>query len=73
MELLPWDVWGGMPGPGDRITDALAEQLDQVAAITANCDTAADSRARYGDEQFRVPARVYNFLRQQDEPVIEIA
>jgi hypothetical protein len=70
-ELLPWDVWGGMPRPGDPITDAAAEEFDQIAALTADPDTAAESRARYANEQFRVPAHVYNFLRQKNEPVIE--
>ena len=73
MELLPWDVWGGMPGPDDPITDVLAEEFDQLAAITASPDTAAESRAQYENKQFRVPAHVYNFLRQTNEPVIEIA
>jgi hypothetical protein len=73
MELLPWDVWGCMPGPDDPIPDILAEEFDQVAAVTADPDTAADSRARYGNERFRVPAHVYNFLRRANESVIETA
>jgi hypothetical protein len=72
MELLPWDLWGAMPGPDDPITDVLAEELDRLAAITAVPGTAADSRARYQNRQFHVPAHVYNFLRQTNEPVIEI-
>jgi hypothetical protein len=44
VELLPWGVWGEMPGPDDPITNVLAEELDQVAAITADPDTAAESR-----------------------------
>jgi hypothetical protein len=71
MELLPWDVWGGMPGPDDPTTELLAEEFDQLAAITADPDTAVETRARYDDERFRVPARVYNFLRQANEAVIE--
>lgn len=73
MELLPWDVWGVMPRPGEPINDFLAEEFDQLAAITADPDTAAESRARYDNERFRVPAWVYNFLRQANEPVIDIA
>lgn len=72
VELLPWDVWGGMPGPDDPITDVLAEEFDQVAAITADPDTAAGSRARYANERFRAPAQVHNFLRQTKESVVEI-
>lgn len=72
MELLPWDVWGGMPRPDELITDVLAEQFDRIAAITADPDTAADSRALYGNEPFRVPAHVYNFLRRTNKSVIGI-
>jgi hypothetical protein len=72
MELLPWDVWGAMPGPDEPINDVLAEDLDQLAAITADPDTAAESRTLYDNGQFRVPPRVYNFLRRTNEPVIEI-
>jgi len=64
MELLPWDVWGGMPSPGGPVGD-----FDEVAAMTAAPASAADCRARYEQERFRVPARVYNFLRQAHEPV----
>lgn len=71
MELLPWDVWGAMPEPDAPIDDILAEELDQLAAITADPDTAAESRTRYNDERFRVPARVHNFLRRTEEPVID--
>jgi Transglutaminase-like superfamily len=72
MELLPWDVWGAMPGPDEPIDDVLAAEFDQLAAITADPDTAAESRARYDDERFRVPAHVYNVLRQSIELVIDI-
>ena len=71
MELLPWDMWGGMPEPGDPIPDVLAEEFDEVAAITADPDTAARSGARYADERFHVPAHVYNFVRRTSESVIE--
>ncbi|MFF5297553.1 transglutaminase-like domain-containing protein [Paractinoplanes globisporus] len=71
MELLPWDMWGCMPGPGDSISDTLAEEFDQVATLTADPATATESRARYDDERFRVPAYVHNFVRQTNEPVFE--
>ena len=69
MELLPWDMWGAMPGPGDPISDVLARQFDQLAAITADPGTADESRFRYADERFRVPAHVHNFLRRTNEAV----
>jgi hypothetical protein len=73
MELLPWDVWGGMPGPDRPIAEVLAEEFDRIAAITADPDTAAESRALYAKEPFRVPAHVYNFLRRRTESVLEVA
>jgi hypothetical protein len=72
MELLPWDMWGAMPGPDEPINDVLAEEFDQLAAITADPGTASASRALYDNERFRVPARVYNFIRRTNEPVIDI-
>jgi hypothetical protein len=73
MEMLPWDVWGAMPKPGDSISDAIAEDFDRLATVTADPDTATESRALYADKQFRVPVHVYNFVRQKNESVIEIA
>jgi hypothetical protein len=72
MELLPWDMWGAMPGPDDPISDLLTGQFDRLAAFTADPDTAHQSRAPYADDQFRVPAHVYNSVRQKNEPVLEI-
>jgi hypothetical protein len=66
MELLPWDMWGGMPGPDDPIGDSF-DSFDAVAAVTIDPDTAYLSR----DFGFRVPAEVYNVIRQTTEPVIE--
>jgi hypothetical protein len=62
-EMLPWDMWGGMPGPGATV----AREFDRVAAVTADPETAAGSRAWYGDERFRVPDEVYNFVRAARE------
>lgn len=73
MEMLPWDMWGAMPGPGDPISDALAEELDQIARITADPDTADESRARYVGERFRVPERVHNVIRHRSDAVIGTA
>ncbi len=70
MELLPWDVWGGMPAPDEPASGELLELLDELAAITADPDTAAEARGRYGrDDRLRVPEQVFNVLRQADEPV----
>ncbi|WP_051393265.1 transglutaminase domain-containing protein [Glycomyces arizonensis] len=70
-ELLPWDVWGAMPAPDETIGNELLELFDELAAITADPDTAADVRDRHGrDDRLRVPDQVFNFLRQAREPVI---
>jgi hypothetical protein len=70
MELLPWDMWGGMPRPDGTISEGGAEEFDRLAAITADPGRAAESRAGYQSERFRVPAEVYNFVRQTSETVI---
>lgn len=73
MELLPWDVWGRMPEPEDEIGPDLVSLLDEIAATTADPDTAADVRSRYEtDERLRVPEQVLNAVRQTAEPVIPI-
>lgn len=73
MELLPWDVWGRIPEPEDTIDAELTALLDDLAAITADPDTAADVRARYeADDRIRVPDQVRNALRQTPEPVIPV-
>lgn len=74
MELLPWDVWGRMPEPEDEIGPDLVELLDELAAVTADPDTASDVRSRYeADERLRVPEQVLNAVRQTTEPVIPVA
>ncbi|MBO3732875.1 transglutaminase domain-containing protein [Glycomyces niveus] len=73
MELLPWDVWGRMPEPEDEIGPDLHALLDELAAVTADPDTAADVRSRYeADERLRVPEQVLNAVRQTAEPVIPV-
>jgi len=71
MELLPWDVWGRMPEPEDAIGPDLIALLDELAAVTADPDTAAEVRSRYeADERLRVPEQVRNHLRRRLETVI---
>ncbi|HEX2143764.1 MAG TPA: transglutaminase domain-containing protein [Glycomyces sp.] len=73
MELLPWDVWGGIPEPEDEIDEVLTALFDELAAITADPDTAAEARTRYEtDERIRVPAQVRNAVRKSTEPVIGV-
>jgi hypothetical protein len=71
LELLPWDVWGRMPEPEDEIDADLTALLDELAAITADPDTAADVRPLYEtDDRIRVPEQVRNHLRSRLETVI---
>ncbi|GAB4003053.1 hypothetical protein GCM10029992_43220 [Glycomyces albus] len=68
LELLPWDFWGAMIGPGEPVDDELGELLDRLAALTSNPETAAEVRDLYeADERLRVPERVHNFIRDRDE------
>jgi hypothetical protein len=73
MELLPWDVWGRIPEPEDTIDADLTALLDDLAALTADPDTAAEARARYeADDRIRVPEQVRNAVRRTAEPVIPV-
>ena len=73
LELLPWDVWGRMPEPEDEIDADLTALLDDLAAVTADPDTAADVRARYeADDRIRVPEQVRNHFRSRLETVIPV-
>ena len=71
VELLPWDVWGAMPLPGDDMGDDLLAFLDQIAVLTHDPDANfAELRARYAsDDRLRAPASVFNALRERDEVV----
>ncbi len=40
VEILPWDPWGLMFGPGDALTAEDAELLDEIAALTVAGDEA---------------------------------
>ncbi|MEU6246556.1 transglutaminase-like domain-containing protein [Glycomyces sp. NPDC047010] len=70
LELLPWDIWGAMPGPTDPITKGLEPLLDNLAHITADPEFAADSRTLYPTEALQVPDKVFNFLRNTHELVL---
>ncbi|HLK88027.1 MAG TPA: transglutaminase domain-containing protein [Candidatus Binataceae bacterium] len=69
-ELLPWDVWGMMPGERDRLSGDDEALLDRAAALTASDDRAfAQVRAIYQDERLCVPATVFNALRNRAETI----
>ena len=66
MEMLPWDVWGAMPGPGEP---ADTELFDHLAAQTIEPDaTLAELTARYAsDARLTVPGTVYNAVLDRSE------
>jgi hypothetical protein len=71
MEMLPWDVWGGMVGPEETIDDDRLQLFDRLAALTARPDDAFDElRALYeDDDRLRVPATVFSAALQRMDAV----
>ncbi len=66
VELLPWDVWGVMPGPGEE-PDALL--FDRLAVLTRQPDVTALHSFLRADERVRVPREVRNTLRDRTEAI----
>ncbi len=71
VELLPWDVWGAMPGPADSIDDELAALFDRLADLTVEPDVSFASLRDLveGDDRLRVPPMVRNAVRDREEPI----
>ncbi len=70
LELLPWDGWGAMPGPGNKIDDELAGLFDRLAALTLAADGhRAELRALCRDDRLRVPPVVHNYARRRYESI----
>jgi hypothetical protein len=69
MELLPWDVWGGMPRPNQRLDDDQLAFFDRLAALTRAPDESFEElRGLFEeDERLRVPATVFNAILQRQE------
>jgi hypothetical protein len=72
MEMLPWDVWGAMPAPGETIGEDLIVLFDRLAALTRDPDAAsAELAVAYAeDPRVRVPPAVRNAIRNRIEPVL---
>jgi hypothetical protein len=70
VEMLPWDVWGGMP-PDGPIEESALRDLDRIAALTRDPDEAfGELRAVYErDPAVRVPRRVFNAVLQREDIV----
>jgi hypothetical protein len=71
VELLPWDAWGAMPGPDDRIDAELAALFDRLAELTLEPDAGLASLRELveGDERLRVPPQVRNAVRGRLETI----
>ena len=66
MELLPWDVWGLMPQPGEDLGADALTQLDEAAAISLAPDARFDDLLRlYADPGWRAPPQVMNAVTQR--------
>lgn len=70
-EMLPWDAWGVMPGPDDRIDEDRVALFDRLAALTVTPDDNLDELCRLyeTDERLRVPPTVHNVLLSRNEDV----
>jgi hypothetical protein len=72
IEMLPWDVWGAMPGPDDPITGDLAALFDDLAALTQSPDASLAELRQLcqNDARLRVPEKVRNAARDVEEAVL---
>jgi len=63
--MLPWDVWGAMPGPDGALDLAL---FDRLATLTLEPDRHfGELRAVYQDPRVKVPVTVFNAVRNRPE------
>jgi hypothetical protein len=71
MELLAWDQWGAMPGPDRPLGDERLALFDRLATLTRAPDREfAELRRLYeGDDRLRVPATVFNAVRNCPEAI----
>ena len=62
VEMLAWDVWGGMPRPGEVLADDQLAFFDRLADLTRQTTASFDElRTLYeGDTRLRVPGTVFN-------------
>jgi Transglutaminase-like superfamily len=68
VEMLPWDVWGMMPGPTGSLSDADGIFLDRVALLTLGGDNEfAALREIYDDPRVTVVRKVFNADRKVEE------
>jgi hypothetical protein len=71
VEMLPWDVWGAMPGPDEFLDEGRLAFFDRLAALTRASDASFDElRELYeSDDRVRVPATVRNSVLDRTEAI----
>ncbi len=63
--MLPWDVWGAM---AQKDADLDLSFLDELAVLTVEPDRHfGELRAIYQDPRVKVPATVFNAVRNRPE------
>jgi Transglutaminase-like superfamily len=69
VEMLPWDVWGIQPRPGDALADDQLPFFDRLAALSREPDRSFEEvrRLHDTDDRLRVPAVVFNALANREE------
>ncbi len=68
VEMLPWDVWGMMPGPTASLSDDDGTFLDRIATLTlGGDDEIAALREIYDDPRVKVARKVFNADRKVEE------
>jgi hypothetical protein len=71
VEMLPWDVWGGMPKPDEAISGDQLPFFDRLAELTREPDeNFAELTTLYeSDSRLRVPAQVFNSMLKRVEQI----
>jgi hypothetical protein len=70
MEMLPWDVWGGMPRPNETLQDDRLTLFDRLAGLMREPDASfGELRRIYEDDRLRVPATVFNAVLNRPEVI----
>ena len=72
-EMLPWDVWGGMPKANAELSADELAFFDRIAQLTAAPDKHADELQKLyaTDARIRPASTVWNDLKQTNENIAE--
>jgi hypothetical protein len=71
VEVLPWDVWGAQPQPGQTLREEQLAFFDELAALARDPDDSFDElHERYeADGRLQVPTTVLNAILGRPEPI----